>query len=64
MRLTTKGRLLLCLGQNNFISLRDALRTNMSDDEIKQLIIRAINFKPERHEFDSQIHNISGAIGG
>lgn len=68
VRLTAKGRLILCLGQENSVSLRDALRSGMSDDEIKTLITRAINFKPERHEFDTQIHNISSAqmveIGG
>ncbi|SMN00590.1 Molybdenum cofactor biosynthesis protein MoaA [uncultured Candidatus Thioglobus sp.] len=68
VRLTAKGRLILCLGQQNSVSLRDALRSGMSDDEIKTLIVNAINNKPERHEFDTKIDNINMAqmveIGG
>ncbi len=68
VRLTAKGRLILCLGQKNSVSLRDALRSNMSDNEIKLLIIKAINHKPERHEFDTEVYNIDNAqmveIGG
>lgn len=68
VRLTAKGRLILCLGQKNSVSLRDALRSGMSDNEIKSIIIQAINHKPERHEFDRDINNIDNAqmveIGG
>jgi cyclic pyranopterin phosphate synthase len=38
VRLTAKGRLILCLGQENSISLRDVIRANMSDNEIKSMI--------------------------
>ncbi|WP_428087024.1 GTP 3',8-cyclase MoaA [Candidatus Thioglobus sp.] len=68
VRLTAKGRLILCLGQENSISLRDLLRSGKHDDEIKSVIINAINNKPEKHEFDSAINNIDSAqmveIGG
>lgn len=68
VRLTAKGRLILCLGQENSISLRDALRADMSDDKIKALIVQSINHKPEKHEFDTNIDNISNVqmvgIGG
>lgn len=68
VRLTAKGQLLLCLGQQNSVSLRDALRANMSDNEIKKLIMQAVSFKPESHEFDTKIRNIDSAqmveIGG
>jgi cyclic pyranopterin phosphate synthase len=68
VRLTAKGRLILCLGQENSIALRDAIRANMSDDEIKSIIISAINNKPERHEFNTNINNINNVqmveIGG
>lgn len=68
VRLTAKGRLILCLGQQNSVSLRDALRSGMGDDEIKMLIVNAINHKPEKHEFDTKIDNIDTAqmveIGG
>ncbi len=59
VRLTTKGDLILCLGQEDSVSLRDAVRSSMSDDEMKEIIINAINKKPEKHFFDSVIDNIS-----
>ena len=68
VRLTAKGRLILCLGQENSVSLRAALRSGISDYEIKSIIIKAINNKPERHQFDTDIDNINSAqmveIGG
>jgi len=51
VRLTAKGRLILCLGQENSVSLRDALRSGKSDKQLKELITAAIALKPERHEF-------------
>jgi cyclic pyranopterin phosphate synthase len=68
VRLTAKGQLILCLGQENSISLRDAIRSNMNDNDIKAMIINAITHKPEKHEFDTDIDNIDSAqmveIGG
>jgi cyclic pyranopterin phosphate synthase len=68
VRLTAKGELILCLGQKDSVSLRDALRSGMTDTEIKQLIVDAITKKPEKHFFDSVIDNISSSqmveIGG
>jgi cyclic pyranopterin phosphate synthase len=68
IRLTAKGDLILCLGQQDSISLRDAVRSDLTDDEIKSMIINAINKKPEKHEFNSVIDNISNRqmveIGG
>lgn len=58
IRLTAKGQLILCLGQENSVSLRDALRSGMSDNEVKDLIVNAISHKPEKHEFDTDINNI------
>lgn len=68
VRLTAKGVLILCLGQKNSLSLRGALRSGFKDSEIKNLIINAINHKPEKHLFDSAIDNINSVqmveIGG
>jgi len=68
VRLTAKGELILCLGQEDAISLKDLVRSDLSDDEIKQKIMNAINKKPEKHEFNSSIDNISNRqmaeIGG
>jgi len=59
VRLTAQGELILCLGQKDSVSLRDAIRSGMKDDEVKQLILNAITKKPEKHFFDSVVDNIS-----
>ena len=68
VRLTAKGDLILCLGQEDSISLKDAVRSDLSDDEIKAMIVAAINKKPEKHVFNNSIDNISNRqmaeIGG
>ncbi len=68
VRLTSKGKLVLCLGQENSVSLRDAIRDYQTDEQIKQIIIKAIDKKPRRHEFNTLIDNVSARqmveIGG
>ena len=68
VRLTAKGDLILCLGQEDAISLKDAVRSDLTNDEIKNMIVNAINKKPEKHEFNTVIDNISNRqmveIGG
>ncbi len=68
IRLTAKGDLILCLGQEDSISLKDAVRSNLTDNAIKKMIVGAINKKPEKHEFNSSVDNISNRqmaeIGG
>ena len=59
VRLTAQGELILCLGQKDSVSLRDAVRSGMNDDKVKQLILSAITKKPEKHYFDSVVDNIS-----
>lgn len=58
VRLTARGELALCLGQNDMVDLRTPLRNGISDDALKQLIIDAIAKKPERHHFNENRHNI------
>ena len=68
VRLSAKGDLILCLGQEDSISLKDAVRSNLSDKDIKKMIVGAINKKPEKHVFNESIDNISNRqmveIGG
>ena len=68
VRLTAKGDLILCLGQEDSISLKDAVRSDLSDEAIKAMIMNAINKKPEKHVFNSVVDNISNRqmaeIGG
>lgn len=51
VRLTARGELVLCLGGDNCISLREAMRRGTDDDVLKQLIYQEITRKPERHDF-------------
>lgn len=51
VRLSVDGTLYLCLGQDNKYELRPLLRAGISDAELQQHIIHAIDLKPEKHEF-------------
>ena len=53
VRLTTEGRLLVCLGNEHSLDLRKIVRNRPDDlDYLKQRIIKAMSRKPERHFFD------------
>ncbi len=53
VRLTVEGRLLLCLGNEHSIDLKQVLRDNPDNtDVLKQVIIDAMLIKPEKHEFN------------
>lgn len=68
VRLTAKGDLVLCLGQEDRVSLRDPLRSGLSDKEMKTLILQAIARKPFSHEFTSNRQKVSlrhmSSLGG
>lgn len=67
VRLTTEGRLLLCLGNEHSVDLRAPLRDGASNREVKDIIEKAITIKPERHYFDpedTQILRFMSATGG
>ena len=53
VRVTTEGRLLLCLGQEHSVDLREVIRTYPNDIErLKQAIIDSMAIKPEGHDFN------------
>jgi cyclic pyranopterin phosphate synthase len=54
VRLTVDGQLHLCLGQEERMDFRTLMRGGASDDEIATAIVRAMDLKPERHEFREQ----------
>lgn len=58
VRLTARGVLALCLGQEDAVDLRTPLRQGISDAELQQMIVQAIAKKPERHFFNENVHNI------
>ncbi len=68
VRLTAKGELVLCLGEDQRVSLGAVLRAGASDADLKNLIVGAIGQKPERHYFAGQgachpVHRMS-VLGG
>ena len=52
VRLSVDGTIYTCLGQEHNLELRPLLRGGCSDDELLDAIQRAVNLKPERHEFE------------
>jgi GTP 3',8-cyclase len=53
VRVTTEGRLLLCLGQEHSMDLRDIIRRHPGDvDQLKQAIIKSMDIKPKGHDFN------------
>ncbi|HEV56986.1 MAG TPA: GTP 3',8-cyclase MoaA [Phycisphaerales bacterium] len=51
VRLSVDGTLYMCLGQEHRFELRPLLRAGIDDDGLREAIARAIDLKPERHEF-------------
>ena len=69
VRVTVEGRLLLCLGNEHSLDLRDIMRRHPGDIEpLKSAIIDAMHLKPERHHFttdgDVQIVRFMNMTGG
>ena len=53
VRLTAKGELVLCLGQENQFDLKGVMRAGATDEELKEVIFEAIFRKPKAHDFSS-----------
>lgn len=68
VRLTVEGRLLLCLGNEHSLDLREVVRESPDDiDVLKQAIVASMERKPERHYFDPndiKITRYMSATGG
>ena len=57
VRVTVEGRLLLCLGNEHSVDLREVLRDSTSThDDLKEAIIKSMDLKPERHYFYDKEH--------
>jgi len=55
VRLTVEGRLLLCLGNEHSVDLKQVIRRYPGDgNKLRQAIVAAMAIKPERHYFDLQ----------
>ena len=51
IRITSTGKLFMCLGQNDYIDFREILRKDYSNDYIKEKILYAMKIKPKKHDF-------------
>lgn len=52
VRITCKGELYLCLGQEDKVDLMPLLRGNQDDAALRQAIIESMQIKPKGHDFD------------
>ncbi|QJQ94452.1 MULTISPECIES: GTP 3',8-cyclase MoaA [Halomonadaceae] len=69
VRVTVEGRLLLCLGNEHSVDLREVMRRHPGDMQaLKTRIIEAMPLKPERHHFttdgDVQVVRFMNMTGG
>ena len=51
VRITSTGRLYMCLGQNDYVDFKELLRKDYSNETIKEKIKLALNIKPKKHNF-------------
>tara|TARA_B100001964_G_scaffold207300_1_gene239085 strand:+ start:991 stop:1896 length:906 start_codon:yes stop_codon:yes gene_type:complete len=51
VRITSAGKMFMCLGQNNYVDFKKILRSDYSNDYIKDKIKFALKVKPQRHDF-------------
>ena len=51
VRISSTGKLFMCLGQNDYVDFREIMSKDYSDDFIKEKIRFALNIKPKNHDF-------------
>lgn len=68
VRVTASGKLLLCLGNEHSIDLKQIMRDTSDNNTLRDAIIGSMNIKPEKHDFDltqePQILRFMNATGG
>jgi cyclic pyranopterin phosphate synthase len=55
VRITAKGELYPCLGQNDAVNLLEVLRRSPDEDELRQAIVDSMGIKPFGHDFTQQM---------
>ncbi|WP_343040070.1 GTP 3',8-cyclase MoaA [Parasphingorhabdus halotolerans] len=55
LRLTTDGKIFMCLGHNAHVDLRAAVRKD-GITAVDQLLQQALKLKPQRHDFNAQLN--------
>ncbi len=56
LRLTTDGKIFMCLGSEMFVDLKQAIREE-GLSAVDRLLQKALRLKPERHDFEQQMEN-------
>ena len=51
VRISSTGKLFMCLGQNDYVDFMDIMRKDYSNNYIKEKIKFALNIKPKNHDF-------------
>ena len=51
VRISSTGKLFMCLGQNDYVDFREIMRKDYSNNYIKDKIRFALNIKPKKHDF-------------
>ena len=62
VRVTCTGRIYMCLGQDNFVDLRAAMRGENPEAALDTALARAMGAKPEKHDFDISKRDASPAV--
>lgn len=55
VRITAKGELYPCLGQNDAVNLLEVLRRTQNEDDLRQAIVDSMGIKPFGHDFTQQM---------
>jgi len=51
VRISSTGKLFMCLGQNEYVDFREILRKDKSNEYIKEKIKFSLKIKPKKHDF-------------
>jgi cyclic pyranopterin phosphate synthase len=62
VRVTCTGQIYMCLGQNDRVDLRAALRSSDSEAALEAALDQAMLKKPERHNFDISERGVKPAL--
>jgi cyclic pyranopterin phosphate synthase len=55
VRITAKGELYPCLGQNDAVNLLQVLRSTQGENDLRQAIVDSMGIKPFGHDFTQQM---------
>ncbi len=62
VRITSTGKMYMCLGQNDSADFNKLMRSGASDQDIIKLIYHSINLKPKSHDFKIDKYNNAPAV--